>query len=226
MSTAMLRIRTGLAAILAVGLLAGCSNDPERGAGWANARAALKALAAARNAPPPSGAPQLTPAQVDGSPIKLLLAVIEADGRGTALGLVSSNSGTETYSTIDGVTITLRDGVMISTRGFAPDLMSAEAPTGRQIAAGDGSHLRRYQILDGDDRTLSPTYECHLRGEGRETLAIAGRSHPTRKVIEVCLGEGTAFENLFWIDNSGKIRQSRQWTGTSVGNLRLSNPQR
>lgn len=219
MSIAM---RAGWALALGVALAA-CSSDPGRNAGWQKARAALAAIT---NPAKPSAVPQLTPAQVDASPVKLLFVQVESDGRGTGFGRIATNLGTETYASLDGITLTLRDGVLLSTRGLPPDLMSSQAPPAHVIASGRGSYARSYQTLDGEDRTISQTYECHLRSEGQETLAIAGRSHATRVVDEVCIGDGSVFENRYWIDGRGKIRQSRQWTGTSVGNLRLSDPQR
>ena len=211
------------ALVLSLGLgLAACSNDPARTVGWDKARQALSALGDGKK--PPSRVPTLTPAQVDSSPVKLLFVVVESDGRGTGFGRIATNLGTETFASLDGISLTLRDGVLISTRGLPPDLMSAQAPSSASIAAGQGSHPRSYQILDGSDRTISLSYECHLRIEGQETLEIAGRRHATRVIDEVCIGDGAVFENRFWVDQRGKIRQSRQWTGTSVGNLRLSDP--
>lgn len=212
------------AAALTLGLaLAACSNDPGRNAGWQTARAALASIAKPQK---PSELPRLTPAQVDASPVRLLYVTVESDGRGTGFGRIAGNLGTETYASLDGITLTLRDGLLLSTRGLPPDLMSSQAPSAGAIASGRGSHARSYQVLDGADRTFSLAYDCHLRPEGQETLAIAGRSHATRVVDEVCIGDGSVFENRYWIDGRGKIRQSRQWTGTSVGNLLLSDPQR
>ncbi|GGE21575.1 Group 4 capsule polysaccharide lipoprotein gfcB, YjbF [Gemmobacter megaterium] len=211
------------ALVLSLGLgLAACSNDPARTVGWDKARQALSAIGDSRK--PPSRVPALTPAQVDSSPVKLMFVVVESDGRGTGFGRIATNLGTETFASLDGITLTLRDGVLISTRGLPPDLMSSLAPSAKAIALGQGSHPRSYQSLDGADRTVTLTYECHLRPEGQETLEIAGRRYATRVIDEVCIGDGSVFENRFWVDNRGKIRQSRQWTGTSVGNLRLSDP--
>ena len=218
-------IRASLAA-LALASLVGCGSDAERTAVWGTLRDAAKATGQARKAPPPSGPPELTPAQVDGSPLRLLLLEIESSRRGTAMALISTNSGTETYSSADASTVTLRDGVLIATRGIVPDLMSALAPGAQAIARGEGSHRRQYHTLAGDDSPVTQTYDCQLRSEGRETLAIAGRRHDTRRVIETCEGEGRSFENRYWIDGRGKIRQSSQWTGTTVGKLRLSDPQK
>ncbi len=214
------------AALAAVALLtlAGCGNDTERTGVWTNLRDAAAAFGTARNAPPPA-VPELTPAQVDGSPLRLLLLQVESDGRGTGLARISTNRGTETYSTADAITVTLRDGVLIATRGLVPDLMSAQAPSAQAIARGAGSHQRQYHTLAGDDSQVTESFTCTLQGQGSQTLTIAGRSHATRVVAESCAGESGRFENRYWIDTRGKIRQSSQWTGTSSGNLRLSDPQ-
>jgi hypothetical protein len=221
------RSRRFAAAVLGlsvVAMAAGCSNDRETGAGWAAAGGALKAAFAARSAPPPSGPPPLTAAQVDETPMPLLLLTVQSDNRGAVLYRTSTNSGTETFSTADKITVTLRDGVLISTRGLVPDLMSAAVPSARQIAQGQGSHRRSYQVLDGLDQTVSRVFDCSLSRGGSETLTIAGRSHATRIVEEACTSPEGSINNGFWIDGRGKIRQSTQSTGTSVGFLRLSDP--
>ncbi|WP_323040103.1 YjbF family lipoprotein [Gemmobacter sp.] len=214
-------LRAAVALAAGLGLMA-CSSDANNTMGWTQARAALASIGSGPKAP--ARVPQLTPQQVDKSPVRLLFVTVESDGRGTGFGRISSNGGTDTYASLDGITLAMRDGVLVSTRNLPPDLMSSQVPSARQIASGQGSHARSYQILDGADQTQSLRYECHLRREGVETLEIAGRRHATRVVDEICIGDGSVFENRFWIDGSGKIRQSRQWTGTSVGNLRLSDP--
>lgn len=219
--TISLRATLALAAGLA---LAACSNDSSRTQGWTLVRGTLSQIGG--GATPKASLPRLTPQQVDKSPVRLMFVTVESDGRGTGFGRISSNGGTDTYASLDGITLAMRDGVLVSTRGLPPDLMSSQVPSARTIASGDASYMRSYQILDGADQTQSLRYECHLRSEGQETLEIAGRRHATRVIDEVCLGDGSVFENRFWIDRSGKIRQSRQWTGTSVGNLRLSDPHR
>lgn len=218
--TTSLRAALALASILA---LAACSNDPGRNQSWDLVRGAVSQISGGGKGSV-SRIPQATPEQVDASPVRLLFVMIEKGGQGAGLGRTSTNSGTETFASGNGLALTLRDGVLISTRGLPPDLMSSQAPSAQTIASGDASYIRSYQSLDGADQTQSVRYECHLRQEGTETVEIAGRRHATRVIDEVCLGDGSVFENRFWVDGRGKIRQSRQWTGTSVGNLRLYDP--
>lgn len=220
--------RHALAGLLLVLLASGCGSDARRDGGWAAVGAVggmLKSATGGRAAAAAStGLPELTREQVAGSPTPLLLVALEKRGVGTALGRISSNRGTRTYATSDLTTITLRDGVLISTRGLDGDLMAADVPSAARIASADGTHSRSYQFLAADDRTTSQHVECRLAPAGHEPVAIAGRTWPTRIVAETCQGSVGAFENRYWIDPAGEIRKSRQWAGSVAGMLQIADP--
>ena len=77
----------------------------------------------------------------DGQPI--ILASNGTLKYGNLLAPFGGNSGVETWSSTSYQTISLRDGVMVATRGFGPDLMSSVMPGIATIAAGRGATQRR-----------------------------------------------------------------------------------
>lgn len=166
----------------------------------------------------------LTRAQVQASPLPLLVAEMERIRSNAVLAQIGANRGVRTFSTADGVTLALDSGMLVATRGLAGDLMSAAAPPAARIAAGSGGHARSLWFLGDLDRSDRQDFACTLQSAGSETIAIVGRSHATRVVDEHCSGESASFTNRFWLDSGGRIRQSRQWAGETVGFLKLSDP--
>lgn len=222
------RFIRGASALMLAAVLAGCgSSGGQQAGGWDALAGLVREGAIAGRQPaaaPMTGLPAITPEQVATAGVPLLLVTVEQRGIGTALALINTNAGTATYATRDLTTVTLRDGVLIATRGLGADVMSAQAPAAARIAAAQGTHRRSYQFLADDDRTLTQDFVCTLRPIGGETPVIAGRSWPSRVVAESCEGATGRFENRYWIDRSGKIRQSRQWAGTVAGMLHIGDP--
>lgn len=208
---------------LALAAVAGCSSDKghqQQGEGLKIATQAVQSIGRSRAAP--TGVPAgLTRAVIDGSPVPLLMARIESTGATAVLGLSNTNSGTQTYATADGVTITLRDGVVISTAGFGPDLMSAAAPGGRQVAAASGAVRRLHDYLDGVDQMTQLALDCTFAPAGSDSLTVFERGYSARIVAETCDSTLGRVENRYWIDGGG-IRQSRQWISQGLGYLVLT----
>ncbi|MDR5652382.1 YjbF family lipoprotein [Ruixingdingia sedimenti] len=215
------RMRLALAGAV-VALAAGCSSDrghQQQGEGLRIAVQTVRGIGQPRAAAPTGVPAGLTRAAIDGSPLPLLMATIEATGATAVLGLSNTNAGTQSYATSDRVVITLRDGVVISTAGFGPDLRSSAGPTGRQVAAGAGATRRVHDYLDGTDTMFQVALDCTLAPGGSETVTLFERAYATRIVTETC---ANGVQNRYWIEGSGKIRQSRQWIGADLGYLKIA----
>lgn len=137
------------------------------------------------------------------------------------MGVLGVNGPVQTWATPEYLTIGLRDGVLISTRGFGADLMSSEAPDLAVLRTGNGQYQRRFFYLDGADQTQVHDYLCTLHTAGAERLTQLGRAYDTRLVTEKCSGKQGDFENRFWFDASGVLRQSSQMRLQGVENLQL-----
>ena len=216
-----------LIALMAV-TLAGCGND--RGsndfAGVPSIFAALKAKGSGvgkDTADPDSPAVRAgivafrAKLQKDGQPI--LLASNGTLKYGNLLAPFGGNNGVQTWSSTSYQTISLRDGVMVATRGFGSDLMSSVLPSIGTIAAAKGQTQRRYSYLDGADQPQSLNYTCTLTPAGTESIEVMAKSFASRKVTEACTGPAGAFTNEYWFDRGTNLRQSKQFLAPGIDNM-------
>ena len=155
---------------------------------------------------------------------------------GVTAGLfpAASNRGAIVWETEDGIALTGRGDVIVSTRGLGGDLLSAETEdTVRNLAAGRGGRYRRtLRRIDGLGAILRQDYDCTLVVGGAEVVTVLGRAHATRLSTETCRPLGTTvpttaandvpepFVNEYYVGD-GTIWVSRQWIGPAVGYLRL-----
>ncbi len=206
--------------LAALALLAGCGTDTDAIQGTRTLQAVVRQAVPGRPAAPaapPGTVPGLTRAAVEAVPNPLMLVTIEARGATGVVAPAGRNGGVETWASADGKTLALRDGMLVATRGFGPDLISAATPSAAQVAAG-GSWTRLYVTLDGEDRTVPARHACTAAPAGAERLVIVERAYDTRRMRETCTGPGGAsIVNDFWFDAGGVLRQSRQWTGGPGG---------
>ena len=212
--------------------LAGCSGGNDRPAANVQLMAAVRSGVAARAAG--RGAPEaMTRARLDAlGPGPFLEATREKTGQ-TAYLFVNAErpdrggGAVTVWRTEDAVTLALRGGVLIATRGLGGDVLSTEMqapPSGRPGPAAGGQRVQH--IRDSDDGVVPLALACAAAEIGPETLDVLGRRYPTRHLRERCEGGGGIVINDYWIDSppgpgGGAVRQSRQWGGPYVGYLRL-----
>jgi len=126
--------------VLALGVaavLSGCGTAPDTGFGTKETLALAKAAVTARAKPAAGGIAVIDiPAQTLAEwPEPLIVAASELTGASSALGRIARNGGDETYSSADANHVTLRQGMVVSTRGLGVDLMASSPPTRAAIAA-------------------------------------------------------------------------------------------
>ena len=206
------------AAATALTLLVACGNDggstnPLVNAVGQMAKAGLAkgkgGAAASSAAPAPVSREELA---AFGKPILRVRA--ERLGQDGFLTVADEKSGVVTWTAQGAATFSLRDGVLIQTRGLGPDLMSAEAPTLGQLKSG-ASYPRVYFFLGEDDRGTRRSYDCVASTVGRETIEILGKSHKVTHVSEQCSRPNSTVTNDFWIEGN-VIRKSRQWASSRI----------
>lgn len=155
--------------------------------------------------------------EADGQPI--LLASNQVLKYGTLHAPFGQNGDVLTWSSTGYQTIALRGGILIATRGFGPDLMSAVAPDAATIARATGATRRTYHYLDGADQPQRLEFICSLRNDGPRTIEVLAKLHATHKVTESCSGPSGSFENEYWFDSGLIIRQSSQRMAPGLDNL-------
>jgi len=134
------------------------------------------------------------------------------------------------WRTDDNITLAMRNGVLIATRGLGGDILSVNAQVSGDAPGPTGGGEKTFHIrtLDNKERHLSLV--CDLTDLGPETIEIVGTRHATHRLRETCEG-GTAagdadrsgrVTNDYWVDTRARlVWQSRQWAGPEIGYLRV-----
>ena len=160
----------------------------------------------------------LTREMIDTAPTNLLLFAAVNEDLASTFVRAARNSEMITWMSDEGDSLTLRDGVVIATRGLGDDLMGATSGQVYQgLVSGGGRTVRIHDYLDGEDQIVRREYACELATLRSETIEIYERNHQTRLISETCTGDSGGFRNLYWIDAAGMIWQSRQWISARVG---------
>lgn len=134
-----------------------------------------------------------------------------------------SEDGVETWLTGNGATVSIKDGMIVGTRGFGADVLAADvSKTARLVQTGDEGYAVRFMtLLSGDDQAEIHSYQCLISNRGPWDLDLGGGvKRKTVLMQEDCRGYGEDSRNLFWVDaRTNEIVQSRQWLNPTVGAL-------
>ncbi|MEX0283970.1 MAG: YjbF family lipoprotein [Paracoccaceae bacterium] len=210
--------------IIALVLMAGCSGGQDR------PNFNLEVYNAVRNAAQPKAAaverPPLTRAVLDTLEGSFTEAVLERFDQLAYLFVEAERRDTSgrriiVWRSEDNVSVTLRNGVLVSTHALGGDLIGAGIDqTG--IGPAVGQHVRVMRFVDGGNRQVTMQFQCEVTDRGSTTITIIERAHPTRHVVEDCSGDVGQIRNEYWIDTrAGLAWQSRQWAGPEVGYIRF-----
>lgn len=224
--------RAGLAALVAGLALAGCGNDRSASGGEAFLAAGrvlseqVRALRPGGAGGGANGGQPVSRALVADFPDPLLYAQIPARGADGLLGMIARNGDAVTWATPDQITLTLKGGMVVATRGLGDDLMSAQVPDVAALAdAGGGRALRRHFHIAGDEGRRREDFRCAIAVTGPETIEVLERRHETLHLTETCADPATpgapVFVNEHWIEPGGLMRRSRQWLGAAIGHIEL-----
>lgn len=178
-----------------------------------------------RDAPAPTDpGPGLKADQIDSAGFPLALLETSEPVSFTILVGLSERNGQIHWRTGAGQGVTTTRGLITATQGLGFDRGDSDL-RGTLAALFDGGARRGYtrihRALDGEGQTRAEAFVCDLEETGRETLTHAERRFETRLFRESCTGAQTTFENLYWLDQRGKIRASEQWIGPDARFFRI-----
>lgn len=163
--------------------------------------------------------------RASGAPV--MLAGIEKEGRAVAMLRSASRGGIETWRSIDNVTLSLRDGIVIASRGLGDDLLIGDPGAAGAVvaAAGSARNIRIHRYLDGTDGVMIVSYVCDMAPRGARKITMNKQQVDTVLVEEKCFAPSGGFTNLYWT-RAGQVVQSRQYLSAGMGALalRLSMP--
>ena len=129
----------------------------------------------------------------------------------------------EVWQSSDQIQVTLREGVLVGTKGLGGDMRSAQAQTviaARDGQGGGGERLITLARLDGTAQAVP--FACDVTHPGPETIQIVDRRLSARHFRENCAYGDTTFSNDYWVEAAtGKIRRSRHWAGPQFGYMAI-----
>lgn len=230
--------RLPVLALAAFVALSACGNDKSGGLlGGVPVKALAQAALAQAGIGQGAATPAAAPVAPDAAQIAESRRVLEEAGtplyiiQNKSLGFLAyfgkwgQNGDVETWSTQDYTAVSLRDGVVVATRGFGADIMSADLPPLSVIRTGTGATRRVYDYNDAADQMLRYAFTCTLSAQSGVALTLIGKTYRTRLVQETCVpadGKAAAgFVNSYWFDEAAKLRQSSQLLAPGIENLLL-----
>lgn len=144
---------------------------------------------------------------------QLMSVKIPARDAEALLILVAVNEGVETWQTGDDVSVSMRNGVIVGTRGLGFDVMGSDvsqtlaALAGRQ--AGPYAVTRSY--LTPDNKVERVTATCTMAPPDAQGLRV-----------ESCQSPQGDYLSTYRLDGSGRVTASSQWVGPQVQDLNVS----
>ncbi len=127
------------------------------------------------------------------------------------------NGAFTNWQALDGVGLTTRDGILVSTRGLGFDLMSTNTEGARASIIGraktDATRQQRY--LDGEGQTVLIALKCSYSESANGSQSL---------VVEKCSGAGVPIQNKYWLNTRRDITKSVQWVSQRNGYMLLEGP--
>lgn len=128
--------------------------------------------------------------------------------------------GIQTWLIAGGMSFSLQDGFLRSTRGLGDDLMAADIAQTRAAVLGlkAGQATRTMAYIGAEDTIEKRSFTCEITVRGPRELTINATKTATTLVAEDCSGLTGTFGNLYWVKTAtGKVVQSRQWGSDRIG---------
>lgn len=118
---------------------------------------------------------------------------------------IERNGSYRTYANAQRISVTLRGGLITSTRGVGGDLMSSDSqellPVLQSRSRGIADYNVRY--LNSEDITYTYSYTCAVH-PGEPTQIVSGEINETGWVMQaVCTGTGQASPTPMWWPMTG-----------------------
>ena len=219
-----MEIRFSAFLLLMLVFLTACTNSQDLGKGEIEVFSDLREAYEDRKKPKTfvDARKLVTREKVEASGLAVLLIELETGQNGTSVLYPGSNTG-EVWLGVDGATVTFDKGFLIATRGLQDDLMATIADFPNLSAVEGVETYDKHQIwLSGDNQRKHLNFECTLKvTRGAHRIVILDKSFAVEQAIETCKGTELGVTNEYYFENSGKIRQSKQYHSEALGYIRF-----
>lgn len=217
------------AAALVLGLaVAGCGSQTEEAGTTSLAKESARAVASSamfwkkKPAAQPVDGDAMAKSALELNKGPLILASFES-GYTDIFGMVGENGAMRTYNSPGSRSVILRNGLLVGTRGFGFDVMSAETDAVAQLirARQPGHATKTVRYLDGLGLERPIDFECDISTGPSATYAFAGQNWTGQQVVERCSGSGVKIANSYVVSPAGQVVSSRQWAMPQVGYITI-----
>lgn len=159
-----------------------------------------------------------------GSPAYVVSVEKREGAFSTFLRQTENAKGEETWISGDNLSLGMKDGMIIATRGFGGDMLAADAAqTASLLRAGrEGVTDRFITLINGEDHAETLSFKCRITSEGPIAVDLGTYTAQTDQFYETCRNGEFSFINIFLIERGSRdIVQSRQWVSDYTGTLAM-----
>jgi hypothetical protein len=143
----------------------------------------------------------------------------KSSGLSGILALFPGPNLEETWYSSDGITVSLFNGELITTRGMGNDVMNTTLPRSKSYNERVNSpYLKTINFLTSENKIQNISLNCNMtRSNDVKSIEIYEIVHQISKFIEICSNEEYSIENQLWQDFEGKTLKSVQWHSKTHG---------
>ena len=219
-----MEIRCSAFLLLLFGFLTACTNSSDMGKGEIEMFSVLREAYEDRKKPKTfvDARTLVTREKVDASGLAVLLIELETGQSGTSVLYPGNNTG-EVWLGVDGATVTFDKGFLIGTRGLQDDLMTTIADFPNLSTVKDIQTYEKHQTwLTGDNQRKHLSFKCTLSMKsGAQKISLLNKSFVVKQATEICNSTELKITNEYFFENSGKMRQSKQYHSETLGYIRF-----
>lgn len=132
--------------------------------------------------------------------------------------------GEETWISLDRLSLGMKDGMIIATRGLGADQLAADPyQTLAALKAGRNGITERFIThINGESQAETLAFRCSVTFQKQAPVDLGGYTANTDLYYEDCRNTQTKFRNFFWVErDSRQLVQSRQWISENLGYVAL-----
>ncbi|MFQ6547063.1 YjbF family lipoprotein [Aestuariibius sp. 2305UL40-4] len=214
-----MRLRSAMLAFAGFLALAACSNDDDREETPFQQATEIVRDRLTPGEPGPTLRDGLTRAQIQQLPGEVIFVEIPDRDAQALMGLLIETPNGATYVTPEGITLTFEQGFLKASRGLGGDIVAGDSRAIRAALGTEGTAIRFYDYLTGEDRIDRRRLTCLLSAPEPERITVFEVVYGTARIDETCSDGELVFDNVYWIDEGGVVRKSRQFVSLSVGHV-------
>jgi hypothetical protein len=132
--------------------------------------------------------------------------------------------GEETWISLDKLSIGMKSGMIIATRGLGADQLAGDPyQTLAALKAGRNGVTERFVThINGENQAETLVFRCSVTFQKQAPVDLGGYTANTDLYYEDCRNTQTKFRNFFWVERgSRQLVQSRQWISENLGSVAL-----